>query len=152
MLVMGDMGIPLSKALAIATELIIGTKISHELQREALDLEEIQKLVEESRRWSLELDRKSLGFIAGQKVTSLMQRFSGIPEDAALLKTIVDILRTLSIIPLELDLWKSQNIYFSIFTQQYDEMEKRSDQGDSIAKQWLGHFSKLGAYLNVRCQ
>ena len=81
-----------------------------------------------------------------------MQRLSGIPEDATLLETIVDVLRTLSVIPLEMDLWKSQNIYFSICTQQYDETEKRSDQGDSMAQQWLGHISKLVAYLNVRCR
>ena len=126
--------------------------IRHELQKERLDLEEIQKLVEESKRWSLELDRKNLGFIASQKLTSLMQRLSKAPEDSNLLETIVDVLKAFSLISLELDLWKSQNIYFSICTNQFDEMEKRSDQGDENAKQWLGYFSKMGAYLNVRCR
>ena len=147
-----EMGIPLPKAFATATELILSTDIRHELQREELDLEEIQKLVEESKRWSLELDKKSLGFVASRKVTSLMQRLSEIPEDATLLETIGDVLRALSAIPLELDLWKAQNIYFSIGTHRYDEMEKSSDPGDTRAKKWLEHFNRLGEYLNVTCR
>jgi alpha-amylase/alpha-mannosidase (GH57 family) len=145
-----EMGIPLPKAFAAATELILSTNIRHELQREKFDLEEIQKLVEESKRWSLELDKKSLGFVASRKVTSLTQRLSKSPEDTTLLETIGDVLRVLSAIPLELDLWKAQNIYFSIGIQRHDEMEKRSDQGDTRAKTWLEHFIKLGEYLNVR--
>ena len=147
-----EMGIPLPKAFATATELILSTDIRHELHREELDLEEIQKLVEESKRWSLELDKKSLGFVASQRVNSLMQRLAEIPEDTTLLETIGDVLRVLSAIPLELDLWKAQNIYFSIGTQRQDEMEKRSDQGDSNAKKWIEHFNRLGEYLNVTCR
>jgi hypothetical protein len=151
MQVMREMRIPVPKAFATATELILSTNIRNELLSEELDLKEIQKLVEESKRWSLELDKQSLGFVASQRVNSLMQRLAGIPEDTTLLETIGDVLRVLSTIPLELDLWKAQNIYFSIGTQRHDEMEKRSDQGDSNAKTWLEHFNRLGEYLNIRC-
>jgi len=53
MQVMREMGIPLPKAFATATELILSTNIRYELQREELDLEEIQKLIEEAKHWSL---------------------------------------------------------------------------------------------------
>jgi hypothetical protein len=152
MQVMREMRIPVPKAFATATELILSTNIRNELLSEELDLKEIQKLVEESKRWSLELDKQSLGFVASQRVNSLMQRLAGIPEDTTLLETIGDALRVLSAIPLELDLWKAQNIYFSIGTKRHDEMEKRSDQGDSNAKTWLEHFNSLGEYLKVRCR
>jgi alpha-amylase/alpha-mannosidase (GH57 family) len=151
MQVMRDMGIPLPKAFATATELILSKNIRHALQREEIDLEEIQGLVEESKRWSLVLDSNSLGFVASQRVNRLMQGLSQIPEDILLLKTIGDVLRVLNAIPLELDLWKAQNTYFSIATQQYDEMVRKSDQGEGWAKKWLTHFNELGAYLNVRC-
>jgi len=150
MQVMREMRIPVPKAFATATELILSTNIRHELQNEELDLEEIQRLVQESERWSLELDKQNLGFVANQKINLLMQRLSQAPHNIALLDTIGDVLRVLSAIPLELDLWKAQNIYFSIGTQRYNEMEKKSDQGDSKAKKWLTHFNRLGKYLNVR--
>jgi alpha-amylase/alpha-mannosidase (GH57 family) len=152
MQVMREMRIPVPKAFATATELILSTNIRHELLSEELDLKEILRLVQESERWSLELDKQNLGFVASQRVNSLMQRLAGIPEDTTLLETIGNVLRVLSTIPLELDLWKAQNIYFLIGTQRYDEMEKRSNQGDSNAKTWLEHFNRLGEHLNVRCR
>ena len=152
MQVMREMRIPVPKAFATATELILSTNIRHELLSEEFDLKEIQKLVQESERWSLELDKQSLGFVASQRVNSIMQRLAGIPENTTLLETIGNVLRVLSTIPLELDLWKAQNIYFLIGTQRYDEMEKRSNQGDSNAKTWLEHFNRLGEHLNVRCR
>jgi alpha-amylase/alpha-mannosidase (GH57 family) len=152
MQVMREMRIPLPKAFATATELIVGNDMRKELERDELDFEEIGRLVEEVKRWSLDLDRKSLGFVASQRVNSLMQGLDGTPEDTTLFETIEDVLRVLSAIPLELDLWKAQNIYFSIGTQRHDEMKKRADQGDSKAKTWLEHFTKLGEYLNVRCR
>jgi len=152
MQVMREMQIPLPKAFTTATELLISTDLRRELKKEDLDFERIQKSVEETKRWSLELDKKSLGFVASQKINSLMQRLSVAPDQVALLETIENVFRILSALALQLDLWKAQNIYFSIGTQRYDEMEKRSDQGDSGAKQWLAHFNKLGAYLNVRCR
>lgn len=152
MQVMREMGIPLPKAFATATELILNTNIRRELQKEEIDFGEVQELVEESKRWSLELDKKGLSFVASQRVNSLMQRLSEIPEDTPLLETIGDVLKVLSAIPLELDLWKAQNIYFSIGTQRYDEVVEKSDQGDDRAKKWLAHFDKLGVYLNVRCR
>jgi len=152
MQVMREMRIPVPKAFATATELILSTNIRHELLSEELDLKEILRLVQESERWSLELDKQNLSFVASQRVNSLMQRLAGIPEDTTLLETIGNVLRVLSTIPLELDLWKAQNIYFLIGTQRYDEMEKRSNQRDSNAKTWLEHFNRLGEHLNVRCR
>ncbi|HUU80713.1 MAG TPA: DUF3536 domain-containing protein, partial [Acidobacteriota bacterium] len=74
MQVMREMQIPLPKAFATATELLISTDLRRELKNEDLNFERIQKLVEETKRWSLELDKKSLGFVASQKINSLMQR------------------------------------------------------------------------------
>jgi alpha-amylase/alpha-mannosidase (GH57 family) len=152
MQVMREMQIPLPKAFATATELLISTDIRRELKNEELDFERIEKLVEEAKRWSLELDKKSLGFFATQKINSLMQSFSQAPYKVALLETIENVFKALTALALQLDLWKAQNIYFSIGTQRYDEMEKKSDKGDTRAKKWLEHFNRLGEYLNVRCR
>jgi len=152
MQVMREMHIPLPKAFVTTTELLISTDIRRELKNEELDFERIEKLAEEVKRWSLELDRKGLGFFASQRINSLMQRFSQTPFNVTLLETIENVFRILTALALQLDLWKAQNIYFSIGTQRYDEMEEKSNKGDTRAKKWLKHFNKLGEYLNVRCR
>jgi len=152
MRVMQEMRIPLPKAFATATELIIGHDMSRELKREELDFGEIGRLVEEVKRWSLDLDRKSLGFVATEKINSLMRELSHEPDQVALLETIENLLVSLNDISLETDLWMAQNVYFSICRAHYDAMEERTSQGDGAAQMWLKHFNVLGEYLKVGCR
>jgi len=149
MQVIKEMRIPLPKAFATATELIIGTDIREELRSEELDFERIEKLVEETKRWALELDMKSLGFVASQRINALMEQLSKAPEEISLLETIETAFKVLSALPLQLDLWKAQNIYFALGKERYDEMEERAAGGDKASKEWIDHFKSLGDNLHV---
>jgi alpha-amylase/alpha-mannosidase (GH57 family) len=152
MQVMREMRIPLPKSFATATELIIGHDMSQELKREELDFEQIGRLVEEVKRWSLDLDRKSLGFVVTEKINSLMRELSHEPDRVVLLETIENLFVTLSDLILETDLWMAQNIFFAICKTHYDAMEERASQGDEAAQTWLGHFKGLGEFLKVGCR
>ncbi|MEA1943755.1 MAG: DUF3536 domain-containing protein [Euryarchaeota archaeon] len=150
MQVMRELQIPLPKALAITVEFILNTDLRKLLETEELDLEHLQKLVEEAKKWSFELDMTTLGFVASQRINSLMEKLSMTPEDVSLLETIETIFRTLSALSLELDLWKTQNIYFSISRQLNGGMRERAEKGDQTAKKWVEHFNNLQDYLYVR--
>lgn len=147
---MREMQIPLSKALATPVEFILNTDLRKLLESEELDLDRLQNLVEEVKRWSFELDKTTLGFVASQKINTLMERLFQTPEDVSLLETIEAIFKILSALPLELDIWKAQNIYFSIGQQLYAEMGERAEKGDETAEKWVEHFNSLGNYLSVR--
>jgi alpha-amylase/alpha-mannosidase (GH57 family) len=151
MQVMKEMRIPLPEAFASATELIVGTDIRQEFQKEELDFERIEKLLEETKRWSLELEEKDLGFVVSQKINSLMEQLSKAPADISLFDTIGHIFKVMSALNLQLNLWEAQNVYFSLGKERYDEMEERAaEKGDRVAKKWLDHFSRLGDYLHVK--
>jgi alpha-amylase/alpha-mannosidase (GH57 family) len=149
MQVMKEMRIPLPKAFESATELIVGTDIRKELQKEELDFDRIEKLVQEAKKWGLELGEKNLGFVASQRINSLMEQLSKAPEEISLLETIEIAFKVLSALPLQLDLWKAQNIYFALGKEWYDEMEERAAGGDEASKEWIDHFKRLGDNLHV---
>lgn len=151
MQVMRDLRIPLPKALAATAEFVLNTDLRKSLETEELDLEHLQKLVEEIKKWSFELDRTTLGFVASQRINSLMEKLSLTPEDVSLLKRIETIFRILSALSLELDLWKTQNIYFSISKQLNGGMRDRVKRGDETAKKWVEHFDNLQDYIYMRC-
>jgi hypothetical protein len=151
MQVMKEMRIPLPKAFATATELIIGTDIREELRSEELDFERIQKLVEETKRWALELDMKSLGFVASERITSIMEELSEAPEEVEHLEKLQGLFGVLSALPMQLDLWKAQNTYFSIGEDHYQAIQHRAAAGDENATEWIEHFKALGDYLHVKC-
>jgi len=150
MQVMRDLRIPLPKALAATAEFVLNTDLRKSLETEELDLEHLQKLVEEIKKWSFELDRTTLGFVASMRINSLMVKLSMTPEDVSLLETIETIFRTLSALSPELDLWKTQNIYFSISKQLNGGMRERGESGDETAKKWVEHFNNLQDYIYVR--
>jgi alpha-amylase/alpha-mannosidase (GH57 family) len=151
MQVMKEMRIPLPKAFATATELIIGTDIREELRSEELNFERIEKLVEETKRWSLELDMKSLGFVASERINSIMEEFSKAPEEVDHLQKLQDLFEVLSALPIQFDLWKAQNTYFSIGEDRVQAMQQRAAAGDENAREWIGHFKRLGDHLHVKC-
>jgi alpha-amylase/alpha-mannosidase (GH57 family) len=151
MQVMRGLQIPLPKALANTVEFILNTDLRKSLENEELDLEHLQKLVGEAKKWSFELDRTTLGFVASQKINSLMEKLFETPEDVSLLETIETIFRILSALSLELDLWKAQNIYFSISRQLNGGMREGAEKGDRTAQKWVEHFSSLQDYLYVGC-
>lgn len=141
---------PLPKALAVPAEFILNIDLRKLLENEELDLDRLQRLIEEVKKWSFEPDNVILGFVASQRINKLMEKLSQTPEDVPALENIEVILRILSALPLELDMWKAQNVYFSIGKQLYGGMREKAEKGDNNAKEWIKHFNSLGHYLQVK--
>ena len=150
MLVMNEMRIPLPKPLATAVQYILNGDLRRLLEREELDFERLQEIVEEVKRWPFEFDKTTLGFIASQKMNALIEELSKTPEEVSLLETLEALSRIVSQLSLELDLWRAQNIYFSIGKQLSGRMRERADTKDQIAKKWIDLFDSVGQYLHVR--
>ncbi len=150
MLVMNEMRIPLPRPLATAVHYILNGDLRRLLESKEPDFERLQELVEEVKRWPFELDKTTLGFVATQKMNALMEGLSKAPEEGSFLETLEALFGILSQLSLELDLWRAQNIYFSIGKQCYGSMRERADRKDQIAKKWVDLFDSVGQYLHVR--
>ncbi len=147
---MKEMKIPLPKALASPADFILSTDLGRALKAEKLDLAAIRKLVEEYHKWSFSPDGEHLGFVATQRIDGLMEKLSRDPQDLPLLETIENVFSILRELPLDLDLWKSQNVFFSVTRTLYQKMKNKSDRGETAAKKWLENIEKIGRYLQVK--
>ena len=143
--------VPLPKAFSTTVEFILNTDFRRLMEDEEFELERVQKLVEEFKKWDLQPDRTLLGFVTSKKFDRLMEDVSEKPQDLSLWKDVSDLLEILSDFPLDLDLWKSQNIYFKVCQQLGNEMEQKSHEGDEDAKKWIDCLSKMGEHLRVKC-
>ncbi len=79
-----------------------------------------------------------------------MEKLNKNPKDIELLEKINDTLEISTPLSLSLDLWKAQNIYFSIGRSYYKTMKEKAAKSDNFAQRWLEGFLKLGYYLHVR--
>lgn len=146
---MKQMKVPLPKVIAVTVELAFNIDLLQALEDEPLDTSRLKNLVDQAKRWSIGVDKTTLGFIASNKVNNIMESFLNQPQDVALLEAAESLLGILNPLALNLNLWKAQNIYFSIGRQIYSAMKQKAEAGDAGAKKWVERIISLGEYLKV---
>jgi hypothetical protein len=145
-----ELGIPLPGVYSSVAEFLINTDLQALFEKENFDPVLVRKLMEEMERWSVKVDARKLNIMANEKVNRLMELLADSPQDLAILETINSALAILKLLPLELNLWKAQNIYFHTGLSYYPEMKTRAMGGDESAGRWIELFEPLGEYLKVR--
>ena len=145
-----DFRFPLPKALSMTVEFIINRDMVTVMEGEPLDLEQLEKLVREMKRWSFTRDKESLAFVAGKRIDQLMAEFVKNVQDFVLLRTVCEFLRVLEPLALPLNFWRSQNIYFSVLKSVYPKMKRKADDGDQMMHKWMVYFDSLGKFLKVK--
>ncbi|MFH0813632.1 MAG: DUF3536 domain-containing protein [Pseudomonadota bacterium] len=146
------LNLPLPRYFPPILEFVINTDIYNLLESGELNSARLQKMVDEVKRWSLELDRPKLSLLATQKINGLMENFSGSPENITLMEEIINFLKTLDRLSLDLNLWQPQNLYFSLGKHWLDQKKEKAEKGQEDSKRWIENFITLGDYLRVRIE
>ena len=73
----------------------------------------MRKLAKEYATWDFKPDGEALGYVVGKRVGALMAAWAESPEDTAGSKRSRSVLAIMKRLGVGLDLWQSQNIYFS---------------------------------------
>lgn len=150
MQLLAEMGIPLPKIFSSTLEYLLNRELMRLLREEDLDLDRLDKIVGEVRKWTVELDERALSLAASQKLTGLLRKLSQAPREPSLLPVINTSLEILRGLPLSIDMREAQNSYFTIGQQEYDRTSKEAESGSDLARQWVDSFHALGEHLGVR--
>ncbi len=148
--VVKQLHIPLPKLLANTVVVMLNKDLLETFADDRPNFKRLEELVSEVKEWSLEIDKITLGHVIKQRMHDLASQLVHSPFNIELVLTATRILRTLEPLNLNLDLWRTQNIYFSLGKMHLDAMKKKADNGDHNAKMWIDHFLKLGEYLRVK--
>lgn len=139
----------LPRPLLSAAEYTLNTDLKKTFNHE-VDVEKLCRIIEEIKRWSINVDTTTVGFIASSWVHTVMERLNEQPEEMRLFELVKDTLEALTPLCLQLNLWKAQNIYFSIRKNHFTGMKKKAETGDGFSADWVEAFSKLGHCLHVK--
>jgi len=143
--------IPLPRAFSTSMEFILNADFRKLMGEDELDIDEIKKIVDEFKKWTLHPDKTLLGFVTSSKINKIMAELQANPENISLLNTVDNLLETLRDFPLDLNLWKSQNIYFTICKGFLSEMQEKIKSGDPLAQDWIESMKSIGHHLHVKC-
>ncbi len=149
---MREMGIPLPGPMTTSIEFVFNHDFRNILRQEELDFDRLEDLTEDFRSWEIELDTETLEYEASKRILQLMRDFEETPLDVDTIQTIQQLLHLLQSLPMDLDIWEAQNIYFETGKSRYSELVKQSEEGDMNAERWVEHFRILGDYLNVKVE
>lgn len=138
------------KPLAFAASFLLSTDLRKICEEEEPNIERLQNMIEEAKRWPVTLDSAVLGYKACLRVNNLMEKVASQPENIALLERVEQMLQLLSPLSLDLNLWKAQNIYFALAKNTFPDISKKAAEGDVSAQHYLKVFQKIGNHLQVK--
>jgi hypothetical protein len=136
---MREMQIPLPEALSAPAEFVLNTDLRRLIEGPDIDLERLRKLAKEYATWDFKPDGEALTYIVSKKVGTLMAAWAEKPEDTAGLKKVKEVLAIMKRLDVGLDLWQSQNIYFST---------GKAIRGQ-VSREWVRAFKSVGQFLRV---
>ncbi len=150
--VFSDLDIELPRALHGVAEVVLNKQLRQAVDFDTLDLSLVQALLDELKSWQVKLDAAGLGFSLGKTIERFAGKFLAEPGDLPLLLKFEEAVGMARTLPLKIDFWRTQNIFFTVLRSFQPRMHAKASQGDDSAKAWLEHFSSLGEYLNVNIE
>lgn len=137
--------IPIPSAFMSATDFILNKEIHQFFSEEVLDINKLRHLSDEFNRWNLQINnQQEFHYAASERIFYEVRKLAlsdfSITQ-LVLLNDIFDILKGLEV---ELDIWKSQNLYFGML-----QGHKKSEWVFAN-KDWEGQFEELGNHLGVK--
>lgn len=151
MQIKNEIRLPLPRMLMTVVEFILNRDICALLESDRIDIERLKVLVEETKRWAFKRDQANFSFIASQRLSALISRLAAHPDDLTLLEQLIVVLELLKSLNLDLDLWRTQNVYFSLSRGIYTEILAQVSS-DELASHWVKSFERLGELLHMKPQ
>ncbi len=142
-----ELQIPLPEALSTPAEFVLNTDFRKLLAQDEVDFNRLAKLTAEFTFWSFKPDPVTADFIIARKIDDLLSRWAARPEDIAALRAAERMFAVLNPMVTELNLWKSQNIFFSRGRTVWQKMADGAANGQAKAREWLELFDAVGRDL-----
>ena len=143
-----ETGMPVKKAFLSAAEVTLKFDIEKALLEEVLDIDKVQNLIGEMKKWDVPLDSVDIEFKVRHTLEGLMEKLCAFPSDITLLLEIQKRLELLRLLPIEINYWQIQNIYYRMAKTIYrDVFLKKRLSGDEDAVRWANTFKYIGEML-----
>ena len=147
---MREMQIPIPETLTVTAEFILNADLRRLLEQEDLDIDRVQSLAAEFQRWALQMDKSLMALVLEKKIDSLLEALARDPDNTAPLEAAEAVFSVKSLLGVEPNLWRSQNIYFAIRRRAGRRIAQKKRTGDAGASRWLDLFGRLGDHLYIK--
>ncbi len=120
------------------------------MKRKRWYTEKLRRLILESNRWGIHLDKEAIEYDVSLWATSLLEKATRDTINPTLFVRITKAWELLGPLSLNVNFWKAQNSYLSLREQIKNEMSEKAEKSDPSAKKWLDAFNDLGKTLDIK--
>lgn len=147
---LASMETPVPREFQIAAQFAINTELRRLIEAAELELDRIHGLRREAARSGVTLDSAGLGYALARTIDRMTEAFRDSPEDTGLLQQLDGAVGLALTLPFEVDVWKTQNVYYELLQGIFVEFQEEAQQGYLDARQWVQAFTALGKKLKFR--
>lgn len=136
--------IPLPQPYQTTIEFVLNRDLHIFLRSPEFSLRELQRLTNEFKKWQAPFsDLATLQLAAGERLFEEVKRLEGNELSLNRLHKLIRILELLAELGIQVELWKSQNVFFSLLSSyQLNKLQFETEE-------WQDAFAKLGQLLKV---
>jgi alpha-amylase/alpha-mannosidase (GH57 family) len=143
-------GAPLPPALQTAAVFILNTELRRKFTKDDPDPNRLRTLLEEAHTSNIELHRDALGYAFKAYLDRQLVRLAEDANNVSLLARTAEIAEIVRTMDIEVNLWKTQNLYFRLLKEVAPARLEQAGGGDTAAQEWMQHFNKLGEQLGFK--
>ncbi|HSI91110.1 MAG TPA: DUF3536 domain-containing protein, partial [Adhaeribacter sp.] len=114
------------------------------------DLLELEKAVENVKRFPVEIDCRTLNYFADISVTNLLKQLKANPASLELMQKTEILIRKIHELKLDPEFWEARNTAFAIHKEEYAHYEAKCLNQNKIAESWCTRFTALFQSLNMK--
>jgi alpha-amylase/alpha-mannosidase (GH57 family) len=144
--VLEEAGMPIPKAFYAAAEFTLNLDMRKALG-EKPDIGQMEEAIQQIRRWDVPLGAVDLEFTARHRIEAMMKELYGQPSNLSLLITTARVIELLKQLPVDMNVWEMQNIYYKMTGMAYREHAAKAASGEKEAAAWVSEFRHLGQLL-----
>jgi hypothetical protein len=141
--------LPPPKTLHIAAEFVLNTSLREALEKDDIDSEVVESILEEAREEGIGLDTTTLEYAFRKNLERMAKALLGEPTQLSQLRKLDRAMDTATSIPFQVNLWMVQNVCYEILQSTYSEMRLKAGQGSKTAKDWISCFEVLCQKLSL---
>jgi hypothetical protein len=141
-------GLPKPPALALAGGFAVNAGLRRALETDPIDLAQVRSFLAMAEADGIALDTPTLSYIADLRMKRAMLELQMSSGSLEILDRALNLARTLTELPIELNLWQAQNIWYEIlrsstYSLTAHDVEERPT--------WTRDFNELGCCLSIAC-
>jgi alpha-amylase/alpha-mannosidase (GH57 family) len=140
-------GVPMPKAFRAAAEIAFYADLQEVLQNEKPDVDRLQHLISDMKRWDISADSKDIEFLATNTLERMIEKLTTGQSDLASLQRVQEALEIFRLLPVELNYWRSQNIYYKMAKTTFRDVLLKAGAGNEDARKWVSAFKYIGELL-----